>query len=68
MSIRTVSERIKQQNELLVEMAGNEEANSTLMRQSLDEMKEGLMGIQNVLTDRATEESRETLQDKDKEE
>ena len=68
MSIRTVSERIKQQNELLVVMAGNEEANSTLMRQSLDEMKEVLMGIQNVLTDRATEESRETLQDKDKEE
>jgi hypothetical protein len=70
MSIRTVSERIKQQNDLLIEMAANEDANSTLMRQSLDEMKSVLIGIQKVLggpdTEEDTEESRRRLQDKDK--
>jgi hypothetical protein len=72
MSIRKVSERIKEQNELLIAMAGNEDANSTLMRQSLDEMKSVLSGIHKVLLDQekeeGTEESREKLQDKDKEE
>lgn len=70
MSIRTVSERIKQQNELLLEMKEDDNKNSETLNQSLNEMKEVLMGIQKVLTDQGkeddTDESRENLQDKDK--
>lgn len=70
MSIRTVSERIKQQNELLLEMREDDNKNSETLNQSLNEMKEVLMGIQKVLgdpdTEEDTEESRRRLQDKDK--
>ena len=71
MSIRKVSERIKEQNELLVEMSQDNQKNSESLQQSIGELNAVLSSIHKVLLDQdqeeETEKSRETLQGKDEE-
>lgn len=72
MSIRKVSESMKEQNALLVEMSQDNQKNSESLQQSIGELNAVLAGIHKVLSDQKkeddTEKSREELQDKDKEE
>ena len=72
MSIRKVSESMKEQNALLVEMSQDNQKNSESLQQSIVELNAVLAGIHKVLSDQKkeddTEKSREELQDKDKEE
>lgn len=72
MSIRTVADRIKEQNALLVEMSEDNQKNSESLQQSIGELNAVLSSIHKVLLDQEkeeeTEKSREKLQDKDKEE
>ena len=71
MSIRKVSESMKEQNALLVEMSQDNQKNSESLQQSIGELNAVLAGIHKVLSDQKkeddTEKSREELQDKDKE-
>ena len=72
MSIRTVADRIKEQNALLVEMSGENQKNSESLQKSIGELNAVMSSIHKVLSDQKkeddTEKSREELQDKDKEE
>lgn len=72
MSIRKVSESMKEQNALLVEMSQDNQKNSESLQQSIGELNAVLASIHKVLLDQEkeeeTEESREKLQDKDEEE
>ena len=72
MSIRKVSESMKEQNALLVEMSQDNQKNSESLQQSIGDLNAVLAGIHKVLSDQKkeddTEKSREELQDKDKEE
>ena len=72
MSIRKVSESMKEQNALLIEMSQDNQKNSESLQQSIGELNAVLASIHKVLSDQKkeddTEKSREELQDKDKEE
>ena len=71
MSIRKVSESMKEQNALLIEMSQDNQKNSESLQQSIGELNSVLASIHKVLLDQEkeeeTEESRETLQGKDEE-
>lgn len=70
MSLKAISEKLSEQNKLIVDMSDNNQKNSDRLNSSFDNMNDSLSSIAQFLTkeesEEETEKSRNRLKDKDK--